>query len=93
DRAKKFTDEIMFVGLVKGDDQFTNPFPDSTTGKSYSKVNIKKYNESIKNIALKNNLQFIDIYDDLNDADFYDGLHPNKNGHKKIFQKIIQYVK
>lgn len=92
-KAKQFTNAIIFVGLVKGDDRLTNPLADSTTGKSYSKENVKKYNDSIKNIALKNKLQFIDIYDDLNDMDFYDGLHPNESGHQKIFKKIIQYVK
>jgi len=87
-KARKFTGKIVFVGMAKGDDSRTKPLPDSTTGKCYDKENIKIYNDIIKKVAKKEKSLFIEIINKLNDKDFYDGLHPNVNGHRKIFGVI-----
>jgi isopentenyldiphosphate isomerase len=42
----------------------------------------------LKEVAQKNNLTFIDINELLTEEDFDDGLHPNINGHIKIFDKV-----
>jgi len=87
-KARKFTDKIVIVGLVKGSDLFTTPLIQSTTGKSYTKERTRIYDGKLKKIAQKNSLVFIDINELLNDDDFDDGLHPNVNGHLKIFEKV-----
>ena len=53
-KARRFTDKIIFIGLGKGSDQKTIPFPGSTTGKCYDKENINIYNNIIKNACIKN---------------------------------------
>lgn len=87
-KAGKITNQIIFVGLVKGDDSLTKPLPRSTTGKCYDKENTRIYNQAIKDICSKMEIRFIDLFDELGDSDFYDGLHPNLEGHRKMFKEI-----
>lgn len=88
DMARKFTKKIMVVGLVKGSDVLTTPLIQSTTKKSYTKSRVKMYNTKLKEVTQKNNLVFVDIFDQLKEVDFDDGLHPNMNGHIKIFDAV-----
>lgn len=87
-KAKKYTKDVLWVGLAKGDDNQTTPLIRSTTGKCYDKQNIKKYNSIIRNICEAQQAEFIDIYEKLSDKDFDDGLHPNIVGHTKIFEQV-----
>ena len=91
-KAKKFTSNIVFVGLAKGSDDMTKPLRRSTTGKCYDKENIQVYNKIIKDICKREKLLFIDIYDKLFDEDFDDGLHPNIGGHMKIFEEVRRNI-
>ncbi len=91
--AKKFTDKIFFVGLVKGDDSKTIPFPRSKTGKCYDKENAKKYNDIMESVCEEGGVAFINVFDLLNDEDFDDGLHPNLGGHQKIFEAARRDLK
>ncbi len=88
DMAKKFTGKILVVGLVKGSEMLTTPLIQSTTKKSYTKSRVKMYDSKLKEVSLRNNLVFVDINDRLNDNDFDDCLHPNINGHIKIFERV-----
>ena len=88
DKARKFAKTIVIVGLVKGSDLLTTPLIQSTTGKSYIKARTQLYDQKLKEVAEKNKLAFIDVNTLLNDGDFDDGLHPNINGHIKIFDKV-----
>lgn len=88
EKARTFTDKIVILGLVKGNDLLTTPLIQSTTGKSYTKKRTKIYDAKLKEIAENNNLTFIDINELLTDPDFDDGLHPNINGHIKIFERV-----
>jgi lysophospholipase L1-like esterase len=86
--AKKYTDNIWFVGLVKGSDENTIPLKRSITGKCYSKESVARYNQILKDFALNSSCVFVDIYDLLVDSDFEDGLHPNEQGHNKIYTAV-----
>lgn len=92
EKAKKFTDKIWFVGLAKGSDSETNPLKRSSTGKCYSKESVERYDGVIKNFTSQKSLPFVDIYKSLSDSDFDDGLHPNIEGHKKIFERVKELV-
>jgi len=90
EKAKKYTQQILFVGLVKGSDTETIPLKRSSTGKCYSKSAVKKYDEYVKSFAAQNSLPFVDVFTVLIDEDFDDGLHPNFSGHIKIFNAVIK---
>ena len=90
-KSKKFTKKIIFTGLTKVDELKVSPIPWSPT-KYYDNENIKKYDLVIKNFCKKNNLPFIEMFDLLKNEDLEDGLHPNSEGHKKMFIRVRDFL-
>lgn len=86
--ARTFTDKVMLVGLVKGDDKLTMPLAQSTTGKIYTKSRVREYDQIIKELAEINKVVFADVNEKLDDSDFNDGLHPNEKGYAKMYREI-----
>ena len=88
--TKKLSVELILIGILPVDETFTLPYKEE---KYYQLENLREYNQIIKNVANRFKIQFIGMYDewvqrkDLT-ALFADGLHPNINGHKMIFEKI-----
>ena len=82
-KALKYTNDIIIIGLTPVDERKTQPFQD----KFFSNETILEYNQILREIALENNLKFIDVFM-LEPHDFADGLHPNKKGHKKLYHAI-----
>jgi len=95
DRAQKISAKIIFIGLTPVDESKTTPIP-WNTDKSYKNENIKKYNEIIKSICKEKSIHFIEIFDKWIDFDYQDlledGLHPNSEGHKKIFETVKDFL-
>ena len=92
--AKRFVSKIIFVGLTPVDESKTKPIP-WDTDKTYTNERIKKFDQIIKDFCSENNLKFILINDLLNNDDLIDGLHPNTQGHIKMFETIkpeIEFV-
>lgn len=85
--ARKMSKEIIFISPIRVDESKTNPIPWETNF-YYKNENIKKYSKIIESKCKKNNLLYIDMYDLLDDSDLPDGLHPNADGHEKMFGKI-----
>jgi len=91
-QARKYTDNIYFVGLVLGNKNWLKTLLSKySLIPSYSISKAKKYNAIIKKIALENKCTYIHLIDKLTDDDFIDGLHPNGNGHQKMFAEIKKY--
>jgi acyl-CoA thioesterase I len=86
--ARKFTQQIVIIGLPKVDESKVQPFRDSSTGKQYANNNLKKYSDKLAEISRENQLIFIDVFNILSVEDLGDGLHPNENGHKKLYEYI-----
>ena len=85
--AKRFTRKIIFIGLTPVDESKTKPIP-WNTDKTYTNERIEKFDQIIENFCAKNNSKFISINDLLNSDDLIDGLHPNTQGHIKMFERI-----
>lgn len=89
---KKITDkgyELILLGLtrIELDD---NGY--------YNNSNIEAYEQDLK-IILDNDdtlkelsNKYIEMKDVLSKDDYIDGLHPNTNGHRKMFERIINYL-
>ena len=92
EKAKQYSGRILVVGLVKGSDKWTTPLIQSTTGKTYTKERTRIYDRKLKEMADKTGVLFADVNDKLNDEDFDDGLHPNANGHMKMFSVISKVL-
>ena len=94
-QAKKFTPKIIFVGLTPVDESKTTPIA-WNTDLSYKNEYTQKYNEHIKSVCRKNKVNFIDIYNEFAKMDhknlLEDGLHPNSEGHNKIFEIVKDFL-
>ena len=85
--AKKYTDNILFIGLTKVDESKVTPLPWDKE-KSYLNTKIINFDKELKNICLENNVDYLYIYDLLEGDELFDGLHPNNVGHQKICDKV-----
>lgn len=54
---------------------------------------ILDYDEELKELCKNNKIKYIPMQEVLEKVDFIDGLHPNHNGHKKIFEYIIGEIR
>jgi len=94
--AKKYSNLILFVGLQPVDESKTNPIPWEPTICFRNEL-LKKYSDIVKEICQKENVYFVEIFDDWVKSDYLklissDGLHPNSEGHKKIFEKLLAFL-
>ncbi len=91
-RVKQFSGKIIFVGLTPIKELKTTPIP-WDTDKFYKNEYIQKYDEIIKKVCEENDLLFIEVFDQLkgNENLSEDGLHPNSEGHRKIFEIVKDF--
>lgn len=89
--AKQFSEKIIFIGLTPVDESKTRPIP-WNTDKSYINENIRRFNEVIKNFCEEHHLQFISMNGVLENHDLTDGLHPNTEGHRKMFERVKEQL-
>ena len=90
-KAKKYALEVIFIGLSDIDETKLMPIPWDVT-KYYDKENVALYNSKIKEFCEKNNLKFIEMQGLLNNEDLEDGLHPNAQGHEKMFLRVKDFL-
>jgi len=93
--AKKYSKKIIFLGLNPVDQSKVDPLP-WRTEVSYKEENVEKYNEILKSVCNENEIHFIEILEKLKSTNYkellYDGVHPNSEGHKKIFEIVKDYL-
>ncbi len=88
-KAQEFASKVVFIGLTRVDEAQTMPVPwDESL--FYANEQIEKYDTEIKKICEQNDLLFISTAQIINHSNLDDGLHPNANGHEKIFEKVLQ---
>ncbi len=92
DLAKKYTDNISFIWLTKVDEKLVSPFPWSTTWKCYKNDRIKEFDDIIKDFASKNDFGYLYLFDCLEYDDLSDGLHPNEEWHRKIYERVKEFL-
>lgn len=90
--AKKITDKgftLIILGLtrIESDEKFL-----WKPNKYYDNTVISEYDTELEKLCGENKIKYIPMQDVLQKEDFIDGLHPNQNGHKKIFERIKEYT-
>jgi len=93
--SKKFSKSIFFVGLTPVDEDKTQPVVwDKRV--TYENSSIKKYNEILKEVCSAKNVHFIEIFDKFFKSNYkkllQDGVHPNSEGHEKIFRIVKDFL-
>jgi len=91
--AQKFSPKIVFLGFQPVDESRTDPWKPS---KSYRMEHIEKYDKIVKEVCKETGVYFIDILPALRQGGYknilYDGLHPNSEGHQKIFELVRDFL-
>lgn len=90
--AKKYADEIMFLGLTRVDESKTVPIPWNPSICYFNK-RIIEFDNELENICMEKNVGYLKMYDLLEKEELTDGLHPDSNGHQKIAEKVINKLK
>lgn len=88
--AKKFTDKIFLMIPRSVDESRTDPVP-WRPELSYLNEDLMEYGEFIREIADEEGVKFFQP-SPLLPEDYEDGLHPNAQGHEKIFQEIKKFL-
>lgn len=83
--------EVVMVGLTRADESKTTPIP-WNTDKKYLNKDIREYDSVIRDISEKKGLLYVDVSSVVQLEDLEDGLHPNVNGHKKMFDSIKEKI-
>ena len=89
-KAKKITPNIIFIGFKNVDE--ARSMPVSWQDIYYVNLELKKYDEVMKNVCKENNIPYLSLLGLLNNDDLEDGVHPNAEGHRKIFEKVKGFL-
>ncbi len=90
--GQEFTKHIIFIGPTSVIESKTTPIPWDKE-KYYTNASAKQFNESLKTFCTSHQATFISINSLLLSGDIAeDGLHPNTDGHKKIFDTVKSVV-
>lgn len=92
--------EIIIIGLTKieSDENFIykpNTYSDNSQISEYDKdlKLILGFDSKLKEICNDKKILYIQMQDVLQKKDFVDGIHPNRKGHEKIFERLKEYIK
>jgi len=90
--ANKFTDKIAFIGPTNVDDSRVS-IDSYADDHLYRSELVENYNNAIKDFCKNKNIPFLNVFSLLTKDDLEDGLHPNSQGHKKLFFEIKDFLK
>jgi len=91
DQAKKFTKKIVILEITPVDEKLTTPRNRPPYNYRENR-DVSMCNKILKKITEDKNIIFVTIPDNFSEEDLYDGLHPNTEGHQKIFEKVKPVV-
>ncbi|PIN73745.1 hypothetical protein COV20_06010 [Candidatus Woesearchaeota archaeon CG10_big_fil_rev_8_21_14_0_10_45_16] len=90
--AKKYTKNVVVVGLTPVDEDITNPFEDTY----FTNDRIQEYDEILKKSAQKNKIQYVNLFNTISNLNYkkllVDGVHPNKRGYEEIYKIIKDFL-
>jgi lysophospholipase L1-like esterase len=86
--AKKYTKDIVIIGLTPVDETLTNPFENTY----FTNNRIKEYDMLLKKTSLNNKIYYINLFNPISKLNYKkllaDGVHPNKKGYQEIYTII-----
>ena len=83
-QAQKYTNKIVCIGLISVNEEVV---PD------YKNKSINQIDEVLKKVCTEEKVKYIYMNDQLSKEDLSDGIHPNSEGHQKIFEKVFREIK
>lgn len=93
-KAQLISPHIIFLDLTPVDEQKTTPC--SWKSISYKNKDISIFHQALSNICSEQQISFINLYDEWILSGYkkllIDGLHPNDDGHQKIFESVKNFI-
>ena len=86
--ADKLNVPLVIIGLTNVGNKADKPPFDFNSDYFIDNEDVKSYNEVVKEFCKKNKILFIELFGILDLKDMEDYVHPNTQGHKKIFEKV-----
>lgn len=83
-----YTDKIMFIGLTSVVDSLLAPYP-GDPDKTYTQTSVDRYDQVIREYCRLHKVAYVPL-PNINLCN--DGLHPNTQGHQKIFELVRPIV-
>lgn len=94
-KAKDISSKIIFTGLLPIDESKVDPIP-WLPEISYKNKYIRQYDDIIKSVCQENKIDFIELFEKFEKMDYKklleDGVHPNSEGHKIIFETVKEFL-
>jgi len=87
--AKRYSTKIFFTGLMHVLEEKTHPWNEN---EYYENEDIRIYDSAIQQFCEAEKLSFIPLFDIITDEDIPDGIHPNAEGHRKIFRRVQEMI-
>ena len=94
-QANAFSDDVIFIGLLPYVEKaIVETAKRFDWAESYENKYVEEYNEILKRHCSDRCIDFIDLYEHFKSENceslFDDGIHPNTQGHRLIFDLISQ---
>ena len=93
--AKSLGSDVAFLGLMPVDESATCP-TQWNHSVSYYNNRIEEYDAIIRNLCEETGTPFIPLFDEWMEKDYSkfleDGVHPNSEGHERIFEKVSSFL-
>ncbi len=91
DRARKYGQRILFVGLASVDESHTMPV--SWIDISYTNERLALFEQTLQQVCHKQKVGFVPVFETFRKAQttqnlLSDGLHPNDEGHTLLYELI-----
>ncbi len=83
---------VIFISAINIDEVECNRDISRWSDHSYYNNTISDYNKILHDLATDTTCWYIDVFWIMNPDDFVDGLHPNTQGHQKIYMKVQEYL-
>lgn len=85
--ARTFTPRITMIGSTRVDEAKSMPIEWSPE-KFYDNATIARYESVLRDFCASESLPFVEVSDVLTVDDLGDGVHPNAEGYRKLYERI-----
>jgi lysophospholipase L1-like esterase len=90
DKAKRHADRVIAVGLTPVDEERLNG---EESADQYTNSEVRRYDDIIREVSEEKDVKFVPVFEKLIQDDewnekLFDGLHPETEGHRKIYELV-----